>query len=208
MNCSIKIEQNWNCFFSCHQHVFLTIHLNLFSIIDTLNGVSQNLEKKGHTVWHSVQSWHFGIFPFYLISFQLIKHTCICFSMLMIKTIFTPSNHLTVLALRVTIKCTQPWSWASPLTLCRFFPCHVQLFPVLPRQTPWGRFFSPSIDCYSYRTKEQICQFKWQKCVVLQLWVWGKVHGGSFWGCEGRVCCPKHIALSCLWLLPFRVIHL
>lgn len=99
-----------------------------------------------------------------------MKHTCICFSTLTIKTFFTSSDHLTALGPSVSISCTQ-----------RVFPLPCSGAPCAPQTNSWGgRFLAPSVDRQGYCTKGQTRQFKWQKCVVSQLS-----------GCEGR-CIVVH----------------
>lgn len=144
------LNKNWSklklsFFFPCHQHIFLIFHLNVFSIIGALNDIGQNLDKD-HTGCHSVQSWHFGVFPFYLISFQFFMHIYTCFSMLPIKTIFTSSNHSTGSELSSTVKCTRAASGLSVTISCtQAFPCRLTCFLWCPDKLP-GYILCSSID--------------------------------------------------------------
>lgn len=94
---------------------------------------------------------------------------CICSSMLTIKTIFTLSNHLIALG-------PSSINWSDTACLS---PAALRCSLCSPDKPP-GRFFAPSVDRQGCCTKGQIRQFKWQKCVVSQLF-----------GCEGR-CIEVH----------------
>lgn len=110
--------------------------------------------------------WHIS----FLFNFFSVKHTCICFSMLTIKTFLTSSDHLTALGRSVSINCTQ-----------RVFPLPCSGVPYVPQtNSRVGGFFAPSVDRQGCCTKGQIRQLKWQKCDVSQLS-----------GCEGR-CIVVH----------------
>lgn len=89
--------------------------------------------------------------------------------MLTIKTIITSSNLVTALGPSIGINCTQ--------SVC---PLPRSGVSYAPQTNPQGRFFAPSVDRQGCCTRGQIRQFKWQECVVSQLF-----------GCEGR-CIEVH----------------